>query len=102
MLEVLVIVVEWVIAIGAVIGILAWDDRRMTEAQRARAWPPATRLSAVGLVFVGGVPFAFLGVAIHYWRTRRGVSGCLLALAIAIVLPATLVALIVLFGDPSE
>ncbi len=49
--------------------VLRRDESRLTEAQRARAWLPASRMAALAFA-----PFALL---IHYVRTRRTVVGFL-------------------------
>jgi hypothetical protein len=58
-------------------GVFALDERRMTDAQRARAWPPATR----GLVVVSPLfaPLWLVGLPLHFVRTRRSLWGIGLA-----------------------
>jgi hypothetical protein len=66
----LLVVVLW--------GVFALDERRMTDAQRARAWPAATR----GLVVISPLfaPLWLVGVPLHFLRTRRNLRGIALAL----------------------
>jgi hypothetical protein len=77
MLEVSEIVVYWAITITSVALILRWDERRLTPEQRARAWPPATRLGVIGFSFLTGPLWGALCVPVHFWRTRRTFLGTL-------------------------
>lgn len=70
MREIAVLVVPWIVTTWMLFALLRWDERRMTPAQRARAWPDASRLSAV-------VVFGVLCLPIHFTRTRRNVLGFL-------------------------
>jgi hypothetical protein len=58
------------IALGIVLP--AWivkrDERRLSDKQLERAWPPATFWCAV-------VTFGLICLPIHFWRTRRSVTG---------------------------
>ena len=53
--------------------LFAWDERRMTDEQRARAWPTSTR----GLVVCSPLffPLWLVGVPLHFLRTRRSLRG---------------------------
>ena len=53
--------------------LFAWDERRMTGEQRARAWPPATRGTVVGSPL--WFPLWIVGVPLHFVRTRRSLRG---------------------------
>ena len=71
-------VVEFVVALGVKIplglAIVGWDERRLASRHPdwlARAWPPASRLSAL-------VVFQEIAIPIHFWRTRRSALGLLL------------------------
>jgi hypothetical protein len=81
--EVLSLVLPDAVAWVAIFALFAWDDRRMTEAQRARAWPTASRRIAV-------VYFSPLCVPLHFLRTRRNVRGVVEAVAWTVVLVALL------------
>jgi hypothetical protein len=51
-----------------------WDERRMTEEQRERAWPPASR----GMVVCAPLwffPLWLVGIPLHFLRTRRSLRG---------------------------
>jgi hypothetical protein len=54
-------------------AIFAWDERRMTDAQKERAWPASTR----GVVTVSPLffPLWLVGVPLHFVRTRRSLRG---------------------------
>ncbi|WP_394850276.1 hypothetical protein LZC95_22820 [Pendulispora brunnea] len=54
-----------------VFAIVSWDERRLSDEQRDRAWPSSTRLLA---------PLAFgpMCLPVHFWRTRRSALGTLL------------------------
>jgi hypothetical protein len=54
--------------------LFAWDEKRMTEAQRERAWPDASR----GMVECSPLwffPLWLVGIPLHFLRTRRSVRG---------------------------
>jgi hypothetical protein len=72
--EILALLVPNVVASAAVFALLAWDEARMTEAERARAWPVASRR-------IAAVLFALLAVPLHFLRTRRSLRGLGLAVA---------------------
>lgn len=48
--------------------LLLWDERRMSAAERRRAWNHASHWSAI-------VGFPFLCVIVHFTRTRRSLLG---------------------------
>jgi hypothetical protein len=72
--EIAELIVPNVVVWAVIFAIFAWDERRMTDAERARAWPVASRRLAVVL-------FSPLCVPLHFWRTRRGLRGVALAAA---------------------
>ena len=75
-LEALELVLAMAVKIPAGLMLLSWDERRLARSapdQLARAWPPATRLSAMVL-------FPEIALVLHFWRTRRSVAGTLLGL----------------------
>ncbi len=61
---VLALVTNTVLAFAVVL----WDERRLPKEQLERAWPPVSRTLAV-------VAFGPLALPVHFWRTRRTVSG---------------------------
>jgi hypothetical protein len=65
---------SWVTTTAAIFALLAWDERRLDEAQRARAWPVASRRCAV-------VVMGLVCVPVHFWRTRRSALGLILGIA---------------------
>ena len=85
--EILALLVPNVIAWVAVFVLFAWDERRMSDAQRARAWPVASRRIAVVL-------FSPLCVPRHFLRTRRNLRG----VVEAVVWTAALVAILASVG----
>jgi len=72
--DVLALVIPQLAAIIFVFVVLAWDETRMTNEMRDRAWPTASRRIAA----VYFTPFA---LPIHFLRTRRSWRGLLLGLA---------------------
>ncbi len=81
--QILALLVPDVIAWTAVFALFAWDERRMTDEQRARAWPTASRRIAVVL-------FSPLCVPLHFLRTRRSARGVVEAIAWTAALLAVL------------
>jgi hypothetical protein len=64
--DVIDLVVALVVKITLGLLILRWDERRLAKKHPEwleRAWPPASRLSAI-------VVFQEIGVWIHFWKTR--------------------------------
>jgi hypothetical protein len=70
MTEFLEILISWPLTLSLVFAVLRRDERRLTPAQLARAWPVATRLAS-------GVYFGILCLPVHFWRTRRSAVGLL-------------------------
>ena len=66
--------VEIVLTMIAAHFLFAWDEKRMTEAQKERAWPEASRGTVVcsPLWFF---PLWLVGVPLHFVRTRRSLRG---------------------------
>ncbi len=92
-LDALELVLAMVVKIPAGLALLGWDEGRLAKAapeQLARAWPPATRLSATVL-------FPEIAFIVHFWRTRRSLWGVLVgtlwsvAYVVATTLPIVLV-----------
>jgi hypothetical protein len=94
--EILALLVPNVIAWSAVFALFAWDERRMTDEQRARAWPVASRRIAVVL-------FSPLCVLLHFLRTRRNLRGVVEAIFWTAALVAILLAVDAVFEglDPT-
>jgi hypothetical protein len=71
--EVVLILVQILVVMSATAALFAWDERRMTPEQRARAWPPATR----GVVVCSPLwfPLWIVGVPLHFLLTRRSLRG---------------------------
>jgi hypothetical protein len=65
-------------------AIVRYDERRLTDEQRARAWPPSSRGAAILGSFLFGLPYAMAGLVIHFVRTRWSWRGVLLGLAVAV------------------
>jgi hypothetical protein len=86
--EIVLILVQIAVVISATGLLFAWDERRMTEAQRARAWPPATRAMVIGSPL--WFPLWIVGVPLHFVRTRRNLRGALEAILWTFVLFALL------------
>jgi hypothetical protein len=66
--DVIELVVALVVKIALGLFVLGWDEKRLARKHPAwleRAWPPATRLSAI-------VVFQEIGLVVHYARTRPG------------------------------
>jgi hypothetical protein len=66
--------VEIVLTMIAARFLFAWDEKRMTEQQKERAWPAASRGTVVcsPLWFF---PLWLVGVPLHFLRTRRSFRG---------------------------
>jgi hypothetical protein len=75
--EVLSLLIPWGVGVIAVHGILRRDERRMGAKLAARAWPAASRLSAI-------VNFGELCLPVHFVRTRRSLRGAALGVAWAV------------------
>ncbi len=107
MRDVLFVVVPWIVRIVASFAIVLVDERLMSEELRERAWPPASRASAL-------VGFDVLAVLVHFAKTRwrpieavhRLIWGLLLGiLAASVVLGASLLAVVLLalaLGEPLD
>jgi hypothetical protein len=77
--EILGLLVPNILVWCAVFALFAWDERRMTDEQRARAWPTASRRIAVVL-------FSPFCVPLHFVRTRRSAWGVVLAIGWTVAL----------------
>jgi hypothetical protein len=69
--EVVVLIVSLVVLITTSSLIVRRDERRLTEEQLERAWPPSSRDNAlIGLAFLGAPILGLFGVWFHFFRTR--------------------------------
>jgi hypothetical protein len=84
MAEILALLIPNVVTWCAAFALFAWDERRMTDEQRALAWPDASRRIAV-------VFFSPLSVPLHFLRTRRSARGVALAVLWTVALFAVLI-----------
>ena len=66
--------VEIVVTMIAAKVLFAWDETRMTEDEKERAWPPATR-GMVECAPLWFFPLWLVGVPLHFLRTRRSLRG---------------------------
>ncbi len=64
------LVASWVLTTVAIFWIVREDERRLSPHRLNRAWPLASRLSAI-------VVFGVFALPVHFWRTRRSVVGVL-------------------------
>ena len=83
MAEIASLLASWATTTAAIFALLAWDERRLDDGQRARAWPVASRRCAV-------VVMGLLCVPVHFWRTRRSALGLLLGVGWVAALVALL------------
>jgi len=99
--DIVLILVQIALVIGATSALFAWDERRMTDEQRGRAWPPATRGMVIGSPL--WFPLWIVGVPLHFLRTRRSLRGVAEGVFFTVALFALLVASAVLvslaFGE---
>ena len=77
--EILAMTIMWGAKFALMSALLAWEERRLPEEKRARAWPPATRLLACAI-------FQELALPVHFWRTRRTAVGLGLGILWAVAL----------------
>ena len=91
--EVIVLLVSWVVQTTLLFVVVILDERRLSEEQLERAWPPATRDMA--LVVLGALALPF-----HFARTRgRGTDPIGVLLRFAWFLIGIVVVVVVsLFG----
>jgi hypothetical protein len=71
--------VEIVLTMVAAKALFDWDEKRMTDDERARAWPAASR----GMVICSPLwffPLWLVGIPLHFLRTRRSLGGVAQAL----------------------
>ena len=85
MREVVQILVSWVVTTAASFAVVMWDERRLRGGDADRAWPAASRDSAL-------VAFGALAVPVHFLRTRRGLLGKALGFVAGAVVAAASIA----------
>lgn len=78
MSDVVAILASWVLTTSAVFLVLRLDERRMTPAERERAWPSTSRVAAA-------VVFGVVCLPIHFGRTRRGAAGVAIGVGVMCV-----------------
>jgi hypothetical protein len=71
MQEIVEFTLSLVVTTAAIFALILWDEKRLDPERRERAWPPASRASAI-------VVFSILCIPVHFWRTRRSLWGVLL------------------------
>jgi hypothetical protein len=84
--------VEIVLTMIAARLLFAWDEKRMTEDQKERAWPSASR----GMVVCSPLwffPLWLVGVPLHFLRTRRNLRGVAEAIGWTVVMFGLLLAI---------
>jgi len=81
MAEILALLVPWVVSTTLIFLLIHRDEARLPPEQLARAWPTATRRTAV-------VYFGPLALPVHFGRTRRSVLGVVQGLAWALAIGA--------------
>jgi hypothetical protein len=84
--------VEIILTMIAARLLFAWDEKRMTGDQRARAWPSSTR----GMVVCSPLwffPLWLVGIPLHFVRTRRSLRGVGEALLALVAMFALLLAI---------
>jgi len=78
-LELVETVVQLMVLIPGAAAIIVRDERRLRGVQAARAWPAASRDSALFAIY-NFSPFVLLVVPLHFIRTRRNLWGVLLGI----------------------
>lgn len=69
--EVVVMVASLLTLMTAASLVVRLDERRLSEEQLERAWPPSSRDNAlIGLSFLGAPLIGLLAVWFHFFRTR--------------------------------
>ncbi|MGH7436741.1 MAG: hypothetical protein ACRENE_13795 [Polyangiaceae bacterium] len=86
-LELVQVVVSWAVLLPGAAVVIVRDERRLRGAQAGRAWPPASRDSALFAIYNISL-FVLLVVPLHFLRTRRSAWGLLIGMGWATVLVA--------------
>jgi len=97
MRELLLVVVPWLTMTALASFVIRFDEERLDDERRLRAFPYPSRLNATfGLALMS--PLQLLSIPVHFGRTRRSILGVLagLGLAIAVFALGVLSAAIVL------
>lgn len=95
-LEIIEAGIEIVLTMIAAKLLFDWDEKRMTEEQKARAWPAASR----GMVVCAPLwffPLWLVGVPLHFLRTRRNLRGVLEAIGWTLAMFGMLVVIGMIF-----
>ncbi len=81
--EIVLLVVSWALLVTLSAVAVGRDERKSSEERLERAWPPASRDSAlIGLSMLGAPLLGLFAVVFNFWRTRRwAAAGLLLGLA---------------------
>jgi len=87
-LELVQVVVTWAVTIPGAATIIVRDEDRLRGERAARAWPAASRDSALFLIY-NVFLFVLLVVPLHFVRTRRSFLGLALGVGwLAVILAA--------------
>ena len=78
-LELVLTVVQLMVVIPGAAAIIVRDEHRLRGEQASRAWPPASRDSALFCIY-NFSPLVLLVVPLHFVRTRRNLWGLLLGM----------------------
>jgi hypothetical protein len=81
MLEVTEIVVFAVLTTTMFWLLLRFDEARLSPAELARGWTTTSKLAVVGCSLLGLSLFFYLGIVVHFWRTRRSFYGVAIGVA---------------------
>lgn len=106
--EVVVMVASLLVLMTGASLVVRFDEKRLSEEQLERAWPPSSRDNAlIGLSFLGAPLIGLIAVWFHFFRTRawspKGfVLGLAWVLAIMIVNVAIVLGLSLALGLPIE
>jgi hypothetical protein len=83
MLEVIELLVYAVVTTSLFFAILRFDEAYLSPEQLARGWTMTSKLAVVGCGLLGVSLFFHLGIIVHFWRTRRSLSGIGLGAVVA-------------------
>jgi threonine/homoserine efflux transporter RhtA len=80
MLEVTEILVYAVVTTTLFLLLLRFDEARLSPDRLARAWTTTSKLAVVGCSLLGLSLFFYLGIVVHFGRTRRSFVGVAIGL----------------------
>jgi hypothetical protein len=69
-----------------VAAVLHLDERRLSDAQLERAWAPATRGATVFNTWQFAPLYGYVGIIVHFTKTRASLAGFGLGVVWAVVL----------------